>query len=119
MNIVVEIFLSNLITGLPQIGIASVGLILIQTRLKGFHPRAYRYGTIGLALLLVNGLWGVLSRTYIQAASVAQTQHPVALANKITMVNLVGFVVLTGSLILILVAVLADRDSAKSSRGAA
>jgi hypothetical protein len=119
MKSIVEIILSSLISGLPHIAIGTVGLILIHTRLKRPHPRAYRYGTFGLALLLANGLWGVLSRTYVQAAFAAQTQHPVALANKITIANLAGFVILTGSLIFVLAAVLADRDSAKSSRGAA
>jgi hypothetical protein len=118
MNLTVEILLSSLITALPQIAIGTVGLMLIHTRLKRLHPRAYLYGTLGLALLLVNGLWSALTRTYIQAAFAAQNEHPVALANKTTMANLAGFVVLTGSLIFILVAVLADRGSARTSRDA-
>ena len=118
MTSTVEIFLSFLITSLPTIAIATVGLVLVHTRLRRSHPRAYRCGTAGLALLLVNGLGAVVAQTYIQAARAAQTQHPLALASKITMVGVAGFVVTTAALVLILVAVLADRGTAGSTGGA-
>jgi len=118
MSQTVQIFLSFLVSQLPQIAIATVGLILVRTKLRGPHPNAYLYGTIGFALLLVASLWTVLSRTYIQA-SVTLAQDRLAFANRITMTNLAGFVVLTVSIVFIAVAVFADRDVAKSSRGAA
>ncbi len=119
MTSIVANFLPHLFEQLPGIVIGTAGLILIHTRWKRAHPRAHLYGSIGLALLLVNGLWRALSRTYIHAAYDAQTLTTVALVNKSTMANLTGFVVFTASLVFILVAILADRDSVKSSRGAA
>lgn len=118
MSQMIEIILSLLITTLPQIIIATVGLILVHNRLKRLHPRAYLHGSIGLALLLVNALWRVLSQAYFQA-HIAQGQDRLALTNMLTMANLAGFVVLMGSWVFILVALLADRDLAESSRGAA
>jgi len=119
MTSTIEIFFSNLIGGLPQIAVAAVGLILIQTRLKRVHPRAYRYGSIGFVLLLASAIWGVFGRTYFLAASAAEPLNRVALANSITMVGLVGSIGLIAALIFILVAVLADRDAASSSGVAA
>jgi hypothetical protein len=118
MSQVVEAFLSSLIVGLPQIVIATVGLMLVHTRLKRLHPRAYLFGNIGLVLLLVNALWSAVSRAYIQAY-IAQVQDRLAFASKLTLANLAGFVILIASLAFILAATLADRDPARGSRGAA
>ena len=118
MSQMMAMIFSLLITTLPQIIIAVVGLTLIHTRLKRLHPRAYLYGNIGLVLLLVNALWRVLSQAYIQA-HIAQGQDRLALASMMTMANLAGFVVLTGSWIFVLVALLADRDLSKGSHGTA
>lgn len=107
-----EILVTSLVSALPQIAIAIVGLILVHTRLKDYHRRAYLYGTIGLALMLVNGLWGALARTYT-LTDAAQSLHPVALANKLSMANLISFVLLSASLVLLLAGLLADRDSVK------
>ena len=118
MSQMIAITLSLLIGTLPQIIVATVGLILVHAKLKQLHPRAYFYGNIGLALLLLNALWRVLSQAYLQA-HIVQGQDRLALTNMLTMANLAGFVVQIGSSVFILVALLADRDLAKSSRGAA
>jgi hypothetical protein len=107
-----EILLTSLVSALPQIAIAIVGLILVHTRLREFHQRAYLYGTTGLALMLLNGLWGALARTYA-LTNAAQSLHPVELANKLSMVGLISYVLLSASLVLLLAALLADRDSIK------
>jgi hypothetical protein len=117
MNSLLEILLASFISSLPQIGIAIVGLVLIHTRLRRLHPRAHLFGTIGFALLLANALLGVAIRAYVPYAK--HSYDPIAFANMLTTTNLISFVVLSASLVLILVALLADRDSAKSSRVAA
>jgi hypothetical protein len=114
----VETFFSFLISMSPQILVATVGLILVHTRLKRRHPRAYRYGTIGLALLLVHLLLSTLSTTYVRA-TLAQGQAGPAAVNTFTMTNVAAYVALVASWIFILVALLADRDLAKGSSGAA
>lgn len=118
MPTTLELFFSNLITGLPQIAIGAVGLLLVHTRLRRSHPKAYLYGTIGMTLLLANGLLGVLSRTYIQSA-IAQAQHPISLANKTSMVSAAGYLISVISLVFILMALVADRGSEQNSRVAA
>src|SRR5262245_41896248 len=118
MSQMVEVILSSLIAGLPQIVIAGVGLVLVRTRLKRAHTRAYLYGNIVLAFLLVKSLWSVFTRAYIHA-HIAQAQDRVDFANKLTMANLAAFVILMASLAFILAAILADRDQTKNPRGAA
>jgi hypothetical protein len=117
MNSMFEVLLGSLISSLPQVAIATVGLVLIHLRLRRLHPGAHLYGTIGFALLLANGLLGVAIRAYVTYAK--DSYDPVALAKMFTTTNLVSFVVLSVSLVLILVALLADRDPPKSSRVAA
>lgn len=118
MNQIVAILLSSLFTALPHIVIAIVGLVLIQTRLKQVHPRAYLYGALGLTLLLANGLLGVGARVYFQVYVRDAPRGP-DLANILTVFNLASFVVLTASLVLILMAILADRSPETNSRVAA
>src|SRR5688572_1031365 len=117
MNSMFEIILTALISSLPQAAIATVGLVLIHTKLRRLHPRAHLYGIIGFALLLANGLIGGAFRAYMPYAR--RSYEPLVFANMITKINLVSFVILSASLVLILVALLADRDPAKSSRVAA
>lgn len=118
MTLILEVILASLISNVPEIAIATVGLVLVHTKLKRLHPRAYFYGTLGFVLLLAHGLLGVAIRAYLLAYA-TNYENGAALANKLTMVNLVGFVVLAVSLVLILVALLADRTSATSPRVAA
>jgi hypothetical protein len=103
---------------LSLIAIAIVGLVLAHTRLKRLHPKAYIYGTVGLALLLANGFLGVATVAVIQA-NARDFGNGAAVANILTKFNLASFIVLTSSLVLILVALLADRRSAENSRVAA
>jgi hypothetical protein len=118
MNSILEVVLSSLISSLPQIAIATVGLVLVHNRLRQSHPRAYLHGTLGMALLLANGLLGVAVRAYIQA-NAGQLHESAAWVNRLTMANLVSFVVLAASLVLILIALVADRNPDRSSRVAA
>ncbi len=117
MNSTFEILLGALIVNLPQIATAAVGLVLIHTRLRRLHARAHLYGSIGFALLLANGLLGVAIRASIPYAR--QSYEPAAFAKALTVTNLVSLVVFSASLILILVALLADRKPAENSRVAA
>ncbi len=117
MSSMLEILLSSLIPNLPQIGIATVGLVLIHARLRRIHPRAYIYGAIGFGLVLANGLLGVAFRVYIPYAR--RAYEPAVFAKMLAATNLVSLVVFWASLVLILVALFADRDSARSSRVAA
>jgi hypothetical protein len=118
MSQTVEVFLSSLVVGLPQIIIAVVGLVLVHTKLKELHQRAYLYGNIGLGLLLVYALWSASIRVYIQT-NMAQAQDRLAVINNFSIANLAGFVILIASLGFMLVAMLADRNPSKSPRGAA
>ncbi len=115
MNSILEVLIVSLISHLPQIAIGIVGLVLVHTRLKRFHPKAYFYGTMGLTLLLANGLLGVATRAYIRANS-GNFDNGADMVNMLTKVNLVSFVVLASSVVLILVALLADRGSAENLR---
>lgn len=118
MDQMIAIILSILVTTLPQIIVATVGLVLVRSRLKGFHPRAYFYGNIGLALLLANSLSRVLGQAYFQT-QIAQGQDRMAVTTVLSIANFVGFVLFTASLVFILVALLADRESGNGSRSAA
>ena len=117
MSQMVEMIPRLLVAALPQMIFATVGLILVHARLRRLHPRAHLHGTIGLALLLLNAIWGVLSQAYFQAR-IAQGQDGLALMNMLPVANLAGLLVMIGSWVFILVALLADRDSARASRGA-
>ena len=118
MTSILEVMLSSLIWSLPQIAIATVGLVLVHIKLKRSHPRTYLYGTLGFGLLLANGLLGMGVRAFIQI-NARNYENGAALANKLILANQVGFVALNVSLVLILVALLADRNSAKGSGVAA
>jgi hypothetical protein len=118
MSSIFDVLVSSLVSSLPQIAIAIVGLVLIQTRLKRGHPRAYFYGNIGLVLLLAHGLLGVSTRAYIHV-NARNYGNATDFANTLTIANFVGFIVLSLALILILAALVADRSSADSSRVAA
>jgi hypothetical protein len=109
--------LSILIATLPQIIIAMVGLVLVHTRLRGLHPKAYLYGSIGLALMLVNALWRIAGQAYFQA-QIDQGQDRLALTPLLAITNLAGTVILIGSSVFILLALLADRDLPGGSRSA-
>jgi hypothetical protein len=114
-----SLIFSNIVTASPQLVIAVVGLILVHKRLKGLNPKAYFHGNVGLALLLMNGLWRVLTQTYIQSAQLAQERHPIELANMISLFSVVGFAISTATLVFMLAAIVADREPGKNSREAA
>lgn len=109
MESIVGNILASLVGASPQILIGAIGLVLIRSRLKRTFPKANLYGTVGLSLLLLSGLWSAVTRVYIQSNV---SRHPVELANVITAANLVGFLILSASLVFLLVAVLADRELA-------
>jgi hypothetical protein len=118
MSQTVEIFLSHLLSQLPQLAIATAGLAFVQTRLKGRHPRANLHGNIGFGLLLLASLWTVLSRSYIQVTA-AQAKDPILFSSQLTKANMASFVALTVSLVFIAVAVFADRGETRNLRGVA
>ena len=118
MSQTVEIFLSHILSQLPQLAIATAGLAFVQTRLKGRHPRANLHGNIGFGLLLLTSIWTVLSRTYIQAFA-GQSKDPILFSSQLTKANLGSFVALTVSLVFIAIAVFADRGESRNLRGVA
>lgn len=117
MDSMFEIIMISLVTSLPQIAIATVGLVFVHTRLRRFYPRAHFYGTVGLALLLAHGLLVAAFRGYVPYFR--QSYDPVAFANLLTKYNLISYVVFSASFVFTLVALLADRSPAKNSRVAA
>jgi hypothetical protein len=110
MNSTSAALLAALIYNLPQIATAAIGLVLIHTKLRRLHPRAHLYGGIGFALLLASGLLSVATRVAIPY--VRQSYEPAAFAKALAITSLVGLVAFSASLILILVALLADRKPA-------
>lgn len=103
---------------LPQIAIAAVGLILVHNRLKGPHPRAFLYGSIGLGLLLAEAVLGASLLAYIQG-SIAQAPDRIAATNRYSILNASAFVIRMAALALMVAAIVADRGATRSSRNPA
>lgn len=104
----IENFLAYLIPQAPQIVIGVIGLVLIQTRLKRSHPRAHLHATIGLTLLVVEGIIAALVLAILM--SEYSPTDRVAFANKLSTVNLAAYVVTAAALAFLLAALLANRE---------
>lgn len=104
----IENFLAYLIPQAPQIVIGVIGLVLIQTRLKRSHPRAHLHATIGLALLVVEGILAALAVAIL--TSEYSPRDGAVFANKLSRINLAGYVVTAAALSFLLAALLANRE---------
>jgi hypothetical protein len=108
---------SALIASLPILVIAVVGVVLSRSKIPQSHAKARRLATIGFSLLGLQVLVGVVMRTYADTLAV-NAGNPVAMANVLSLTGVVTYLLLATSLVLLLLAVLADRESPSSSRGA-
>jgi hypothetical protein len=106
-----------LIASLPILVISVVGVVLSRSKIPQSHFKARRLATIGFSLLGLQVLVGAVMRTYADTL-VVNTGRPIAMVNVLSVAGVVTYLLLATSLILLLLAVLADRESPSSSRGA-
>jgi hypothetical protein len=111
------VFASALLASLPIFVIAMIGAVLSRNKLPQAHAKARRLATIGFTLLGLYAIVGGAVRTYV-AGGLASAGDRVAMAMGLGIANMVAYLLLAASLVLLLLAVLADRDSPISSRGA-
>lgn len=111
------LFASALIASLPILVIAVVGAVLSRSRIPQAHAKARRLATIGFSLLGLHALVGAAMRAYVDTRFI-DTGDRVAMANALSLTGVVTYLLLAASLVLLLLAVLADRNSSGPSRGA-
>ena len=111
------LFASALIVSLPILVIAGAGVVLSRSKIPPAHARARRLSTSGFSLLGLHALVGVAMRTYVDTITL-RSNSPIAAANVLSITNVVSYLLLAASLVLLLRAVLADRDSIGSTRSA-
>lgn len=111
------VFASALLSSLPLLLVAVVGVVLSRSRLPPTHSKARRLATIGFILLGLQVLVGTTARIYVTSLAVGSGDR-LAAANALTAVGFVSYLLQAASLLLLLFAVLADRDPSDSSRGA-
>jgi hypothetical protein len=102
-------FASALIVSLPLLVIAVVGVVLSRSRLPQAHAKARRLATSGFSLLGLQALVGTIMRTYADTLFAGGGDR-VAMTNVLSIANVVAYLLLATSLVLLLCAVLADRD---------
>jgi hypothetical protein len=113
----VIVFAMALLTSLPIVAIGVVGVVLSRSRLGQSQARARRLATAGFSLTALQALVGPTIRTYAAIQHV-EINDQLAFARILTITNAAGYVLLLASLVLLLLAVLADREPTGSSRGA-
>jgi hypothetical protein len=118
MNHTVVLVSGLLIAALPRAAIAITGLILLRSRLRTSHPRAYRFGSLGFGALLLGAIWSALVSAHAQLYA-AQVADKVAYASMLTMANVFGYLLQIAAWALILAAILADRGASEGTRNAA
>jgi O-acetylhomoserine/O-acetylserine sulfhydrylase-like pyridoxal-dependent enzyme len=106
-----------LVASLPIVAIAVIGLVLSRSKLPKSHTKAKRLATIGFGLLAIQALGGEAVRRYIVAVA-ASSGDRIAMTNNFTIVGLVTYVLLAVALVLLMLAIIADRNVSESSRGA-
>lgn len=117
MDNLTTLILSSLLASLPLLLIGAVGAVLSHTRLKQTSAKAGRFATLGFGLIAAQALLGSIMRAYFLGLRDDGT-HPVPIANGFTLIGLVTSIMLWVALILLLLAVLADRKVPESVRGA-
>jgi hypothetical protein len=113
----VVVFASALLSSLPLLLIAVVGVVLSRSKLSHTHSKARRLATIGFSLLGLQALVGTTVRIYVTSLAVSSGDR-LAATSALTAVGIVSYLLQAASLILLLCAVLADRGPRESSRGA-
>jgi hypothetical protein len=111
------LFATALVGSLPVVAIAVVGIVLSRVKIPEAHAKARRLSTFGFSLLLLQALIGTTLRTYISYMAI-ESGDRLAMANQLTLIGVVASLLLWASLILLLLAVLADRNVSVPSRGA-
>jgi hypothetical protein len=111
------LFASALIASLPLLVIAVVGLMLSRSKIPQAHTKARRLATSGFVVLGLHALIGAAMRAYLDTLFIG-TGDRVAMANVLGLTNVAAYLLLATSLVLLLLAVLADRNSPSPSRGA-
>ena len=118
MNHPAALIASALISSSPILVIGVVGAVLSHIRLRQTHARARLLAVSGFGLLAAQALLGAGVRAYLDMMVISGSMLPVAVGNHRTITGVVSYLLLAASLILLLLAVLADRDSSGTSRGA-
>jgi hypothetical protein len=111
------LFASALVVSLPILLIAVVGVVLSRSRIPQSHAKARRLATSGFGLLGLHAIVGMAMRAYADTVTL-RSNSPSAAANVLSIANIVSYLLLVTSLVLLLRAVLANRDPMTSSRGA-
>jgi hypothetical protein len=106
----VALFASALIASLPTVVIAVVGVVLSRSKLPQAHAKARRLATVGFSLLALQALVGASMRTYVPYLAV-ESGDRLAMTNYLTLIGVVTSLLLWASLILLLLAVFADRNA--------
>jgi hypothetical protein len=110
MNHPAVFFTSALVTQLPMLLIAVIGVVLARSKLRQSYAKARRLATVGFGLMALHVLVASALRTYVDVVT-TRSGDRLALVNFFTYVNMVAYLLLVASLVLLLLAVFADRDS--------
>jgi hypothetical protein len=125
-----DLFVATFYAILPSLlfVIAAVwGAVLCHSRLRRSHAKAGRFATVGFSLMALQVLAVQTVPTYFTVTDAlrnralteaTRTNYPESLASYMSVVGLVSMVLFLASLIVLVFAVLADRTSPTSSRGA-
>ena len=108
-----DVFATVLLSSLPVLVIAVVGIVLCHRKLPQSHAKARRLATGGLSLMALETLVRSVMSAYV---TVSRTEGRVGLpmVNALSIVNAVAYLLLLVSLVLMLLAVLADRETRPS-----
>src|SRR5687767_12284556 len=106
MNQPAVLIATGLITSIPFLVIAVVGIVLARSKLRQEHAKARRLATIGFSLLGLQALIGAAGRAYV--TSVVVSGGTVASSFALAMSNVATYLLLAISLVLLLCALLAD-----------
>lgn len=111
------VFAMALLASLPILAIAVVGVVVSRMKLRQSHAKAKRLATAGFSLMALQAVVGASIPAYV-GMSVAGTGDRLAMANVVTFSGMAAHLLLLASMILLLLAVLADRKTPESSSGA-
>ncbi len=102
-------FLVGLLPVLPVIATAIIGLVLCRRRLSQSHPKAHARAATGWVLLIAFFMVGQGASVLI-AFHAAQSPDRMAFVKWLSITNVASQLILLASAIMLLQAILADRD---------
>jgi hypothetical protein len=117
MSIEGQMFLFALIPDIPLVTVGIGGALLVRRRLAVVHHRASLSGTLGFSCLVLYTLVGPVARTY--AATYGTTpSNAVSFGSQLAFLNVLGYLLLLSTVVLLGVAALSDRalDKAANTR---